>query len=770
MKKFFLLAVAAFGLTACGTQVVSSSQEDAQMIQSPDGQLQLKVAVVNGVPTYSLKRGETEVIRPSRLGVELRGPRYKETFEEKATKAYGAPESLYDGFTLEKAERSSFDETWETVWGEEAKIRNHYNELAVTLKKDTGRYMIVRFRVFDDGLGFRYEFPEQEGLTYFVIKDELTEFAMAGDHKAWWIPGDYDTEEYAYNTTRLSGIGNWYNQNKLPGNASQQMFSKTGVQMSIQMKTDDGLYINLHEAAVENYPVAGLNLDPTTMTFRTWLTPDAEGWKAHMQTPCHTPWRSIMVVDSAEKALASRIILNLNEPCALEDVSWIHPVKYMGVWWEMIAGGKSWAYTNEFPAVRLGVTDYAKAQPNGTHSANNENVRRYIDYAAANGFDAILVEGWNEGWEDWFGEQKDFVFDFMTPYPDFDLPALNKYAHEKGIRIIMHHETSSAASNYERWMKPAYELMQKYGYDAVKSGYVGDIIPYGETHYGQTMVNHYNYAIREAAKYHIMVNAHEAARPTGLCRTYPNHIGNESAMGTEFKENVPPEHVTILPFTRLQGGPMDFTPGIFEPDISTFNEHSDEQIHTTLAKQLGIYVTFYSPLQMAADYPEHYDRFKDAFQFIKDVAVDWEESRYLLAEPGDVIVTARKPRLSSLNASARSLAKLPDGKKDVVSGAAKFVYALPENATAKDLAKARPHDVWYVGGVTDENAREVTVKLDFLTPGLEYEATLYADAPDADCDTNRQAYTITRSTVTSADSMTVKMARGGGFALSLREK
>ena len=769
MKKLSIL-LAGLILAACGTQVVSSSQEDAQMIQSPDGQLQLKVAVVNGVPTYSLKRGETEVIRPSRLGVELRGPRYKETFEEKATKAYGAPESLYDGFTLEKAERSSFDETWETVWGEEAKIRNHYNELAVTLKKDTGRYMIVRFRVFDDGLGFRYEFPEQEGLTYFVIKDELTEFAMAGDHKAWWIPGDYDTEEYAYNTTRLSGIGNWYNQNKLPGNASQQMFSKTGVQMSIQMKTDDGLYINLHEAAVENYPVAGLNLDPTTMTFRTWLTPDAEGWKAHMQTPCHTPWRSIMVVDSAEKALASRIILNLNEPCALEDVSWIHPVKYMGVWWEMIAGGKSWAYTNEFPAVRLGVTDFAKAQPNGTHSANNENVRRYIDYAAANGFDAILVEGWNEGWEDWFGEQKDFVFDFMTPYPDFDLPALNKYAHEKGIRIIMHHETSSAASNYERWMKPAYELMQKHGYNAVKSGYVGDIIPYGETHYGQTMVNHYNYAIREAAKYHIMVNAHEAARPTGLCRTYPNHIGNESAMGTEFKENVPPEHVTILPFTRLQGGPMDFTPGIFEPDISTFNAGSDEHIRTTLAKQLGIYVTFYSPLQMAADYTEHYDRFKDAFQFIKDVAVDWEESRYLLAEPGDVIVTARKPRLSSLNASARSLAQLPDGKKDVVSGAAKFVYALPENATAKDLAKARPHDVWFVGGVTDENAREVSVKLDFLKPGLEYEATLYADAPDADCFTHPQAYTITKSTVTSAASLNVKMARGGGFALSLREK
>ena len=769
MKKLSIL-LAGLMLAACGTQtIVSTLPDEAEKIQSPDGQLELKVAVVDGVPMYSLKRGETDVVLPSRLGIELRGPRLKNTFEEKAIKTYGAPESLYDGFTLEKAERSSFDETWDPVWGEEAHIRNHYNELAVTLKQEEGRTLVLRFRVFDDGLGFRYEFPEQKGLTYFVVKDEKTEFAMAGDHMAWWIPGDYDTEEYAYNTTRLSGIRGWYD-GRLAGNASQQLFSKTGVQMSIQMKTDDGLYINLHEAAVENYPVASLELNPANLTFHTWLTPDAEGWMAHMQTPCHTPWRSIMVVDSAEKALASRIILNLNEPCALEDVSWIHPVKYMGVWWEMIAGGKSWAYTNEFPAVRLGVTDFAKAQPNGTHSANNENVRRYIDFAAANGFDAILVEGWNEGWEDWFGEQKDFVFDFMTPYPDFDLPALNKYAHEKGIRIIMHHETSSAASNYERWMKPAYELMQKHGYNAVKSGYVGDIIPYGETHYGQTMVNHYNYAIREAAKYHIMVNAHEAARPTGLCRTYPNHIGNEAAMGTEFKENVPPEHVTILPFTRLQGGPMDFTPGIFEPDISSFNERSDEHISTTIAKQLGVYVTFYSPLQMAADYPEHYARFMDAFQFIKDVAVDWEESRYLLAEPGDVIVTARKPKLSSINASARNLALLPDGKKDVVTNAAKFVYALPENATAKDLAKARPHDVWFVGGVTDENAREVTVKLDFLTPGLEYEATLYADAPDADCVTNPQAYTITKSIVTAADSMTVKMACGGGFALSLREK
>ena len=768
MKRISIL-LAGLLLAACATKTVTALPEDAQKVQSPDGQLELKVAVVDGVPMYSLKRGETDVILPSRLGIELRGPRLKDTFEQKAVKTYGDPVSLYDGFTLEKAETSSFDETWEPVWGEEAHIRNHYNELAVTLKQPKGYEMVIRFRVFDDGLGFRYEFPEQDGLVYFVVKDEKTQFAMAGDHTAWWIPGDYDTEEYAYNTTRLSGIRGWYD-GPLAGNASQQMFSKTGVQMSVQMKTDEGLYINLHEAAVENYPVANLELDPATLTFRTWLTPDAEGWMAHLQAPCHTPWRSIMVVESAEKALASRIILNLNEPCALEDVSWIHPVKYMGVWWEMIAGGKAWNYTDDFRSVFLGKTDFAKATPNGRHAANNENVRRYIDFAAANGFDAILVEGWNEGWEDWFGDQKDFVFDFITPYPDFDLPALNKYAHEKGIRIIMHHETSSAASNYERWMKPAYELMQKYGYNAVKSGYVGDIIPYGETHYGQTLVNHYNYAIREAAKYHIMVNAHEAARPTGLCRTYPNHIGNEAAMGTEFKSAMPPEHVTILPFTRLQGGPMDFTPGIFEQDMSTFNPDSDAHVWSTLAKQLGIYVTFYSPLQMAADYPEHYARFMDAFQFIKDVAVDWEESRYLIAEPGDVIVTARKPKLSSINASARNLALLPDGKKDVVTNAAKFVYALPENATAKDLAKARAHDVWYVGGVSDENAREVTFNLDFLTPGLEYEATLYADAPDAHYKTNPQAYTITKSIVTSADSMTVKMACGGGFALSLREK
>ena len=768
MKRISIL-LAGLLLAACATKTVTALPEDAQKVQSPDGQLELKVAVVDGVPMYSLKRGETDVILPSRLGIELRGPRLKDTFEQKAVKTYGDPVSLYDGFTLEKAETSSFDETWEPVWGEEAHIRNHYNELAVTLKQPKGYEMVIRVRVFDDGLGFRYEFPEQDGLVYFVVKDEKTQFAMAGDHTAWWIPGDYDTEEYAYNTTRLSGIRGWYD-GPLAGNASQQMFSKTGVQMSVQMKTDDGLYINLHEAAVENYPVANLELDPATLTFRTWLTPDAEGWMAHLQAPCHTPWRSIMVVESAEKALASRIILNLNEPCALEDVSWIHPVKYMGVWWEMIAGGKAWNYTDDFRSVFLGKTDFSKATPNGRHAANNENVRRYIDFAAANGFDAILVEGWNEGWEDWFGDQKDFVFDFITPYPDFDLPALNKYAHEKGIRIIMHHETSSAASNYERWMKPAYELMQKYGYNAVKSGYVGDIIPYGETHYGQTLVNHYNYAIREAAKYHIMVNAHEAARPTGLCRTYPNHIGNEAAMGTEFKSAMPPEHVTILPFTRLQGGPMDFTPGIFEQDMSTFNPDSDAHVWSTLAKQLGIYVTFYSPLQMAADYPEHYARFMDAFQFIKDVAVDWEESRYLIAEPGDVIVTARKPKLSSINASARNLALLPDGKKDVVTNAAKFVYALPENATAKDLAKARAHDVWYVGGVSDENAREVTFNLDFLTPGLEYEATLYADAPDAHYKTNPQAYTITKSIVTSADSMTVKMACGGGFALSLREK
>ena len=769
MKRILLAALVLIA-ASCAPRGWEMPSEGVKSLQSPDGKLSLSFALnADGVPLYSLSREGEAVVEPSRLGLKLRGRRYFESFEQRCSRQYAPDEDLASGFSLVESSESAFDETWEPVWGEEASIRNHYNELRIGLLQDaTGRRMDLVFRLYDDGLGFRYEFPQQDGLRYFTVASECTEIDLGGDHLAWWIPGDYDTEEYAYNTTRLSEIKDWYHRGPLPGNASQTLFSDWAVQMSIQMKTDSGLYINLHEAAVQDYPVAHLVLDPSRMCFTTALTPDAEGWMAHMQTPCRTPWRSVMVCESATEVLASRLILNLNDPCALDDVSWIHPVKYMGVWWEMIAGGKSWNYTDDFPSVRLGVTDYEHATPNGRHSANTENVKRYVDFASANGFDAVLVEGWNIGWEDWIGNQKDFVFDFVTPYPDFDLPELNRYAHNRGVRLIMHHETSSAVSNYERWLLPAYQLMEKYGYNAVKSGYVGDIIPCGEYHYSQPLVNHYNYAIREAAKHHIMVNAHEAMRPSGLCRTWPNHIGNEAAMGTEFQSAMPPEHVTILPFTRLQGGPMDFTPGIFELDMSTFNPRSTSKVHTTLAKQLGIYVTFYSPLQMAADYPEHYARYPDAFQFIKDVAVDWEKSLYLIAEPGDVIVTARKPKLSTLNSAAASVAGLPDGRKDALSGAARFVYALGPSASARDLKGATPRDVWYVGGVSDENARTVEFALDFLTPGLRYEATLYADAPDADFETNPQAYTVTRSIVSCGDSLSVWMARSGGFAISLR--
>ncbi|MBQ2574485.1 MAG: glycoside hydrolase family 97 catalytic domain-containing protein, partial [Bacteroidales bacterium] len=551
-------------------------------------------------------------------------------------------------------------------------------------------------------------------------------------------------------------------------------FSPTGVQTALQMKTADGLYINIHEAAVLDYPTTNLDLDDKNFVFRTWLCPDATGYKGRLQAPCHTPWRSVMVCTKATDVLASRLILNLNDPCVLDDVSWIHPVKYMGVWWEMISDKNCWSYTNDFPSVKLGETDYTKSTPHGRHAANNENVRRYIDFAAANGFDALLIEGWNIGWEDWYGKEKDFVFDFLTPYPDFDLPALNKYAHEKGIRLIMHHESSSSTINYERWLEKAYTLMNEYGYDAVKSGYVGKILPHGEGHYSQPLINHYHYCITEAAKHHIMVNAHEAVRPTGLCRTWPNMIGNESAMGTEFRGRIKPGHTTILPFTRLQGGPMDYTPGIFETDMSKNAEWNKELMRHTICNQLGLYVTFYSPLQMASDFPEHYEPFMDAFQFIKDVAVDWEKSLYLEAEPGAYIVTARKPKISTLNKAAEGVATLPDGKKDMLSNAARFVYALPENATAADLKNATPHDVWYVGGITDENAREISVKLDFLKPGVTYDAVIYTDAKDADGipgdSYNPQAYTITKQKVTSKSVLKVKMARCGGFAISLRSK
>lgn len=756
MKRILFLA-AVLLVAACGDKT-PKMPADAVALRSPDGQLELKFAVVDGVPTYTLDRAGKAVVLPSRLGYTL----------------LDAKEDLDGGFTLTGTSFGSQDETWVPVWGEEASIRDHYNEVLVTLEQQPegvraaqsgvsvtdpeytgdlgnasgkGNVMQIRFRLYDDGLGFRYEFPQKNALTYFKVKEELTEFAMTGDHTAWWIPGDYDTQEYNYTESKLSGIRS-RNESMRLGNASAEGFSANGVQTALQMKTADGLYINIHEAEVVDYPTTNLLLEDGNV-FRTWLTPDAEGVKGRLQAPCKSPWRTVMVCEKATDVLASRLILNLNEPCAIEDISWIHPVKYMGVWWEMITGKSEWSYTYDYPSVQLGVTDYAASKPHGRHGANNENVRRYIDFAAENGFDALLIEGWNEGWEDWFGHQKDAVFDFVTPYPDFDLPGLNEYAHSKGIRLVMHHETSSSTVNYERHMEEAYRLMNQYDYDAVKSGYVGNIIPYGEHHYSQPLINHYLFALKEAAKHHIMVNAHEAVRPTGLCRTWPNLIGNESAMGTEYRGGINPGHTTILPFTRLQGGPMDYTPGIFEPDMSVTAPGQTGKMHHTIGNQLGLYVTFYSPLQMAADLPENYARFMDAFQFIKDVAVDWDKTLYLEAEPGAYIVTARHPKMSSLN-SGRYAGK---------SGA--WEFANPDG---------KEHDVWFVGGVTDENAREVSVKLDFLRPGVKYEATVYADAPDADYETNPQAYTITRQTVTSETVLDLRMARAGGFAVSLRSE
>ena len=586
----------------------------AEGITSPSGIVKVDFELTgNGVPTYSVAYKDRPVVTPSTLGLELNGQ-----------------SNLMNGFEVVKTSTSTFDETWQPVWGEVKDIRNHYNELLVELHQPaTDRYMNIRFRVYDEGMGLRYEFPTQKNLIYFVIKEEHTQFAMTGDHTAWWIPGDYDTQEYDYTESRLSEIRGLL-EKAYTSNLSQTMFSNTGVQTSLQMKTDNGLYINLHEAALVDYSCMHLNLDDKNMVFESWLTPDAQGNKGYLQAPCHTPWRTVMVSDDARDILASKLILNLNEPCKLEDTSWIKPVKYVGVWWEMITGKSAWSYTNDLPSVKLDEIDYTKVKPHGNHGANNENVRRYIDFAAQHGFDQVLVEGWNVGWEDWFGNSKDYVFDFVTPYPDFDIKALNEYAHNKGVRLMMHHETSASIRNYERHLRDAYELMEKYGYNSVKSGYVGNIIPRGEHHYGQWMVNHYLYAVKEAAKHHIMVNGHEAVRPTGLCRTYPNLIGNESARGTEYEAfgGSKPSHTTVLPFTRLQGGPMDYTPGIFEMEISKLNPNNHSHVNSTLARQLALYVTLYSPLQMAADLPENYERFMDAFQFIKDVAVDWDDSRY----------------------------------------------------------------------------------------------------------------------------------------------
>lgn len=682
----------------------------AEDLKSPNGRLVMHFEVDGmGCPVYTLSYKGKPVIKRSRLGLEAEGF------------------SLREGFQLQKAETATFDETWKPVWGEVSSIRNHYNELAVTLlQPKDDRTIRIRFRLYDDGLGFRYEFPEQKNLVYFVIKDEYSEFAMAGDHKAFWIPGDYDTQEYDYTESHLSEIRKLMKA-AVTFNTSQTPFSPTGVQTALMMKSADGLYINLHEAALVDYPCMSLELDDKTMTFRSWLTPDAQGKKGYMQTPCQSPWRTIMVSDDAREILASKLTLNLNEPCALKDVSWIKPVKYIGVWWEMITGKSTWAYTNDLLSVHIGVTDYTKVKPNGTHAANNDKVRRYIDFAAKHGFDQVLVEGWNIGWEDWFGHSKDYVFDFVTPYPDFDIKALNEYAHSKGVKLMMHHETSASVRNYERHMEEAYQLMNKYGYNAVKSGYVGNIIPRGEHHYGQWMINHYLYAVKKAAEHHIMVNAHEAVRPTGLCRTYPNLIGNESARGTEYESfgGNKPFHTTILPFTRLMGGPMDYTPGIFETRIKNVNPENNSFVHSTLARQLALFVTMYSPLQMAADLPENYERFMDAFQFIKDVAVDWDDSKYLEAEPGRYITVARK---------------------------------------------AKGANNWFVGCTASENGHMANISFDFLDPKRKYTATIYADGPTAHYEKNPQAYTIKKMTVTNKSRLTLRAASGGGFAISIIEQ
>lgn len=712
-----------------GTLVAGAQQK----LTSPDGNFELIFSLdAQGTPVYELAYKGNPVIKSSKLGLELkREDAEKQTDFEwtdlpKSSSELDAKTDMRTGFVIKDTQTSTFDETWTPVWGEEKGIRNHYNELAVTLDQPkNNRSLTLRFRLFDDGLGFRYEFPQQPNLNYFVIKEEHSQFAMTGDHKAFWLPGDYDTQEYDYTESRLSEIRGRMNQAITP-NSSQTPFSPTGVQTSLLMKTDDGLYINLHEAALVNYSCMHLNLDDQNMVFESWLTPDAKGDKGYMQTPCHTPWRTVIVTDDARRMLASRMTLNLNEPCKLEDTSWIRPVKYIGVWWDMITGKGSWAYTDDVASVRLGETDYIRTKPNGKHSANTENVKRYIDFAAAHGFDQVLVEGWNEGWEDWFGKSKEDVFDFVTPYPDFDVKEANAYAASKGVRLMMHHETSSSARNYERHIDKAYQFMVDNGYNAVKSGYVGDIIPRGEHHYGQWMNNHYLHAVKKAADHKIMVNAHEAVRPTGLCRTYPNLIGNESARGTEYEafggNNV--NHTTILPFTRLMGGPMDYTPGIFETDCSRMNPNNTSRVRSTLARQLALYVTMYSPLQMAADIPENYERFMDAFQFIKDVAVDWDESLYLEAEPGDYLTVARRAK----------------GSND-----------------------------WFIGCSADENGHETELSLDFLEPGKKYIATTYADAPDASWDKNPQAYTIRRETVTNRSKLKLRAASGGGFAISLHE-
>lgn len=706
----------------------------AQDLKSPNEEFNLHFELDNsGRPTYSLTYKGVPVVKPSGMGFELKrsidgAPASFDDFSPEADQDLNNKlTNLYSGFKLDNVSTSSNDDTWTPVWGESSKIRNHYNEMLVKLvQPSTDRTINIRFRLFDDGLGFRYEFPSQKNLTYFVIKEEMTEFAMHGDHKAIWIPGDYDTQEYDYTTSKLSEIRGLMSKAITP-NTSQTTFSPTGVQTSLMMKSQDGIYINIHEAALVNYSCMHLDLDDKNMVFRSELTPDAIGDKGYMQTSTQSPWRTVIVSDDARDILASDMTLNLNEPCKLADTSWIRPIKYMGVWWEMITGMSTWAYTDDLLSVQLGVTDYTKTKPNGKHAANTENVKRYIDFASEHGFDALLVEGWNEGWEDWFARSKDYVFDFVTPYPDFDVKEIHRYAKSKGIEMMMHHETSGSTINYERHMDKAYKFMKDNGYNSVKSGYVGNILPRGEHHYSQNTVNHYQYALEKAAEYQIMVNAHEAVRPTGLSRTYPNLIGNESARGTEYQSfgGNNANHATILPFTRLIGGPMDYTPGIFEMDINYYNPDNNSHVNTTLANQLALYVTMYSPLQMAADIPQVYEKYMDAFQFIKDVALDWDESKYLEAEPGEYITIARKEK---------------GGNR------------------------------WFVGSVAGYDGHQSKISLDFLTPGKKYEATIYQDGKNAHYKTNPQSYVIKKRTVTSKTKLNTKVAPGGGYAISIVEK
>ena len=689
----------------------------AQTVSSPNGAISVSFSLADGGrPTYEMTYKGRPVVKPSHLGLELAKDKH-------ATKGF-AETSLMDGFTESHSEVSSFDETWKPVWGETATIRNHYNEILVSLSQDhTGRQMNIRFRVYDDGMGLRYEFPQQDSLVYFIVKEEHTQFAMTGDHTAWWLPGDYDTQEQETQESRLSEIRARFHDAVNWSNSSVANFSETGVQTSLQMKSQDGLYINIHEAALVNYPAMHLNLDDKHMVFESWLTPDATGNKAYVQVPFNTPWRTVMVSDDARDMLSSNLILNLNEPCKIEDTSWIHSTKYCGVWWEMIVGKSSWNYTDDLPSVDIYKVDWNHVRPNGRHAANTENVKRYIDFAAKNGLQEVLVEGWNIGWEDWANRWKWDVFDFVTPYPDFDIQYLNEYAHSKGVKLMMHHETSSSTINYERHLEDALNLMNRYGYDAVKTGYVGDIIPRGDFHFSQSMVNHYQYVVEQAAKHHVMVNGHEAVRPTGLCRTWPNLVGNESARGTEYEAfgGSAPSHTVILPFTRLQGGPMDYTPGILETQLSTWSDNPS-WVRTTLCGQLALYLTMYSPLQMAADLPENYEKYDDAFQFIRDVATDWDDSRYLEAEPARYITVARK---------------------------------------------AKGTDRWFIGGKCNEDGHQSDLRLDFLDKGKKYVCTVYADAKDADYEKNPKAYTISRRTVKQGDRLRLKMAPGGGFAVSL---